>query len=56
MNTELLYVEAELSDILDYYMRGYSLTDGRTVIKYEPFIDVLKDKVVFKIITTDNKN
>lgn len=56
MNTEVMYVEAELNDVLSYYLRGYALTDGRTIIKSEPFIDVLKDKVIFKIVTTDNNN
>lgn len=56
MTTGIMYIEADLSDILDYYVKGYSLTDGRNIIKCEPFVDALKDKVVFKIITESNTN
>ena len=56
MNTELLYVEVDLADVLNYYIKGYSLTDGCEIIKCDSFVDSNKEKVIFKMYLTNNNN
>lgn len=56
MTIDVMYVEADLDDVLNYYIKGYALTDGRNIVKCEPFVDVLKDKVIFKVFTENNSN
>lgn len=57
MNAGIMYVEADLSDVLDYYVKGYTLTNkGQTILECEPFVDVSKNTVVFKIIFENTNN
>ena len=56
MSNEIMYVEANLKDILAYYMKGYCLTGSTKVLSYESFTDVNKDTVVFKLILENQNN
>ena len=51
-----MYVEADLKDVLAYYMKGYCLTGSTKVLNYESFVDVNKDTVVFKLVLENQTN
>ena len=56
MNTSVAYVEIDLKEVLNYYIRGYSFSDGRQLIGSESFIDPTKEKVIFKLFIENNNN
>lgn len=56
MNTQISYMEVDLSEVLNHYIKGYTFTNGSHLIKSESFIDPVNKKVIFKLIVGNNNN
>lgn len=56
MNTEISYVEVDLKEVLNHYIKGYTFTNGNFIINSESYIDTVKEKVIFKLFISNQNN
>jgi hypothetical protein len=56
MNTEISYVEVDLKEVLNHYIKGYTFTNGSYIIGSDSFIDTVKGKVIFKFLVSNQNN
>ncbi len=56
MNIQISYVEVDLKEVLNHYIKGYTFTNGNQIIDSESFIDTTKGKVVFKLFIENQNN
>lgn len=47
------YQVVSLTDVMNYFAKGFDLTDGRAIFQVEHFIDTAKGYVVFRLTTHD---
>lgn len=55
MTTHTHYQETDLDDVLRYYANGFTPDPGETIIKVETFIDITKNKVLFKMLVEEKE-
>lgn len=46
--TSIEYVEADLQQVLQYFVNAYKLQEGK-IISHQAFVDTSKGKVVFRL-------
>lgn len=49
MNIRFEHQVISLSDVMDYFTRGFEPNDGEDIADIEWYLDPMKQKVVFKI-------
>lgn len=52
---KIRYQEAKLSDVLEFFIQGFNIKEGK-IINSEKFIDTVKETVIFKLYIEDNAN
>lgn len=50
--TRIEYVEADLEQVLQYFVNGYKLQSG-VITSHKSFVDAAKGRVVFKLFIED---
>ena len=50
---ETHYEEVSQSDVLTYYAKDFDLPSGKRLFASEPFVDLCKGVVVFKLMVYD---
>lgn len=46
---QIAYAEFDLDKVMELYATGLKVAPGDTIIKHEHFIDVNKNKVIFRV-------
>lgn len=55
MTTRTHYQETDLDDVLRYFAKGFTPDQGETIVKVETFIDITKNKVLFKMLVEEKE-
>lgn len=50
MTQEILFAEVDLSEVMKHAAKTFTLTNGAVPVSSEAFVDVGKNKVIFKFI------
>lgn len=52
--TEIKYQEIDLDDVMNFFIKSFEIPEGHILSDHAWFLDVAKQKVVFKLYITED--